>query len=86
MHEYLIGETLDHAVEDEEERGLEKYRQAAADRVGALLAVQLIISSFKSARFSAPLYFCCSFLISGCSLCIAIIDFVLLIVNGVAHP
>src|ERR1017187_4771240 len=44
-----------------------------------------IISSFSFWRFSAPLYFVCSFLISGCSRCMAIIDFVLFTVSGVSR-
>jgi hypothetical protein len=43
-----------------------------------------IISWLSSSRFSGPLYLVCSFFISGCSRCMAIIDLVLLTVTGVS--
>ena len=43
-----------------------------------------IISSLSCTRFSAPLYFCCNFFISGPRACIAAMDFVLLTVSGVS--
>src|ERR1039458_9790666 len=42
-----------------------------------------IISALSCSRFSGPLNLAWSFFISGCRRCIAIIDFVLLIVTGV---